>query len=58
MLFILLIIIDGKPQLKYTETATYESQNDYSVSFVFTFKMVLVVALFALVVFSSEQTPT
>lgn len=58
MLFILLIIIDGKPQLKYTETATYESQNDYSVSFVFTFKMVSVVVSFALVMFSSEHSPT
>ena len=58
MLFILLIVIDGKHQLKYSETATDESQDDYSASFVFTFKMVSVVVSFALVVFSSKQTPT
>ena len=58
MLFILLIVIDGKPQLKYSETATDESQDDYSASFVFTFKMVSVVVSIALVVFSSKQTPT
>ena len=59
MLFILLIVIDGKPQLKYSETATDESQDDYSASFgFFTFKMVSVVVSIALVVFSFKQTPT
>ena len=56
MLFILLNILDSEPQLKYIETTTDKSQDDYGVSFVLTIEMVSVVVLVALVVSSSKQT--